>query len=66
MLLHFVLLHFCIALSRLGVRVNLLFRYLVNVTLWLKILAINVGFSRPYDPMPLKFLPCSAAFLLGN
>ena len=41
------------------------------LTLWPKILATNVGFSRPHDPMPLEFLPCLAmlstvAFLLGN
>ena len=29
-------------------------------SLWPKILAVNVGFSRPCDPMPLEFLPCLA------
>ena len=42
----------------------------MSLSLWPKILAINVGFSRPCGPMPLEFLPCFnsifVAFLLGN
>ena len=40
----------------------------MSLTLWPKILAISVVFSRTCDPMPLEFLPCLAlqSFLLGN